>query len=204
MIDAKRTQDVATLSARITAMPGRRLIALAGPPGAGKSTLAEALVAALPGAVLVAMDGFHLDNALLAARGLLRRKGAPETFDAAGFVHAMRRLKAGEEVALPGFDRARDLSIAGVQVVPPEAQVIVVEGNYLLLDAPPWDGLAPLWDLSVFLSVPMPELERRLVARWQGFGVTQEQAQARARGNDLANAALVNSQSRAADITLGG
>ncbi len=111
------------------------------------------------------MDGFHLDNRVLEARGLLARKGAPETFDGAGFVAAMRRIAAGHEVVMPVFDRARDLAIAGAVVIPAEGPVIV-EGNYLAFADPPWDALAELWDLSIRIEEPEEELRRRLVARW--------------------------------------
>ena len=139
--------DPGALAARVLARaPGdgaRMLVALAGPPASGKTTLAAALAARLTAAGLpaaaVPMDGFHLDDAVLSARGLLPRKGAPETFDAAGLIHAMARLKAEPEVVLPAFDRARELALAGRLVVGPEVCCAVVEGNWLLHREPPWD-----------------------------------------------------------------
>ena len=194
------------LAMRIAALPmigQRRLIAVGGAPGSGKSTLAEALVALLgPGAALVAMDGFHLDNRLLSARRLLPRKGAPETFDAAGFVAAVGRLGREAAVILPTFDRARDIAIAGAVEVGPEDRTLVIEGNYLLFDAAPWRDLAPLWDLSVWLDVPEEELERRLIARWLDHGLAPDEAAARARGNDLANARRIAAARLPADVTL--
>lgn len=145
----------------------RVLVAIAGAPGAGKSTLSEDLLPLLPqgAAAIVQMDGFHHDNAVLEARGLLARKGAPETFDFAGFRHALERLKASDgEIALPVFDRKADLARAGATVIGPEIRFVLVEGNYLLLDESPWYGLAPLFDFSIFIDVPRGELAHRLVS----------------------------------------
>lgn len=105
---------------------GRRLVAIVGAPGSGKSTLAEGLVAAVPGAVLVPMDGFHLDNRLLDQDGLRARKGAPETFDAEGFVALIRRLKQGGAVVYPVFDRDRDLAVAGAGRVEEQARLVEI------------------------------------------------------------------------------
>lgn len=180
---------------------GRRLVAIVGAPGSGKSTLAEGLVAAVPGAVLVPMDGFHLDNRLLDQDGLRARKGAPETFDAAGFVALIRRLKQGGAVVYPVFDRDRDLAVAGAGRVEEQARLVVVEGNYLLLDRAPWRELAGLWDLSVMLDVPAEELRRRLTARWQGLGRSPAEVLAHLE-NDLANAETVADHSLPADLRL--
>ncbi|MFQ6773593.1 nucleoside/nucleotide kinase family protein [Cereibacter sphaeroides] len=148
---------------------GRFVVALAGPPGAGKSTLGEALVTGLgPGARLVPMDGFHFDDRVLAQRGLSNRKGAPETFDIWGFLALMERLRAGGEVAIPVFDRSMELARAAADVVTDEDRILVVEGNYLLLDEEPWRRLRGFFDLTLFLDVPEAELERRLLARWAG------------------------------------
>ncbi|WP_313349634.1 nucleoside/nucleotide kinase family protein [Paracoccus sp. (in: a-proteobacteria)] len=182
--------------------PGRRIVAIAGAPGSGKSTLAAQLVAVLKGAVLVPMDGFHLDNRLLDPDGLRGRKGAPETFDAEGFVALVERLKAGGEVIYPVFDRALDMAIAGAGRVRAESRLVVVEGNYLLLDRRPWHKLAGLWDLSVMLDVAMEELERRLTTRWQGFDCQPAEIAAHL-DNDLANAELVLRESLPADLTVG-
>ncbi|MDK8872053.1 nucleoside/nucleotide kinase family protein [Paracoccus sp. SSJ] len=181
--------------------PGRRVLAVLGAPGSGKSTLAAQLAAGLDDAVLVPMDGFHLDNRLLEADGLRGCKGAPETFDAAGFVALVQRLKAGGEVIHPIFDRALDLAIAGAGRVEAETRLVVVEGNYLLLDRDPWRELAGLWDLSVILDVPMEELRRRLTARWQGLGRSPAKVMAHLE-NDLGNAELVLRESLPADLVV--
>ncbi|WP_151717914.1 nucleoside/nucleotide kinase family protein [Gemmobacter serpentinus] len=182
---------------------GRFITALAGPPGAGKSTLASAVVAALgAGARVVPMDGFHLDNAVLTAHGLLPRKGCPESFDAGGFVHLIRRLRAEDEVVIPTFDRKLDLARAGGDVVRTDDRILVVEGNYLLLDADPWAQARGLYDLTVALDVPEAELERRLIRRWLHHGLDLPAAKARALSNDIPNAHRVVRGSVAAEITL--
>ena len=201
--------DVALICDRLAQLPkpvGRCLIALAGPPGSGKSTLAEKLTDALNAqghkAVLVPMDGFHLDNRVLTQMNRLQEKGAPDTFDSAGFLNAIRRLKTGEEVVLPVFDRDRELAIAGSIVVPETHQTLVVEGNYLCCDARPWDELNSIWDFSVYLDVAREELERRLVQRWLDLGFTSENAKHRADVYDLANADLVARSRMKTDLVI--
>jgi len=148
------------------------------------------------------MDGFHLDNALLSERGLLSRKGAPETFDAAGFIHLIRRLKAEDDVVFPRFDRSLDMSIAGAGVIRPETTTILVEGNYLMLDQPVWRDLRQIWDLSVGIDVSLQVLEQRLLQRWIDHGYTPQDAQAKAEGNDLPNAKLVLENAYPCDIVI--
>lgn len=185
---------------------GRALLAVAGPPGSGKSTLAEGLCEALQAAgraaALVPMDGFHLDNRVIEPRGLLHRKGAPETFDAAGFATMIRRLGEGGEVIHPVFDRSRDIAIAGAGVVPASCDLVVAEGNYLLFGEDDWRGLSDLWDASVWLDVPEEELRRRLTARWLDYGLDADAAAARAEGNDLANARRVIAGRLPATVTV--
>ncbi|WP_411957850.1 AAA family ATPase [Paracoccus homiensis] len=188
---------------RIEELPGARvLVAVAGAPGSGKSTLAEALVARLADAVVVPMDGFHLDDRILDGRGLRARKGAVNTFDSQGFAALAARLADGaQEVFYPVFDRSREISLAGAGAVLPQDRIVVVEGNYLLLDHAPWTAVS--YDLRVFLDVPPAELRRRLTARWAGLGKSDAEIAAHLQ-NDLANAELVASQSRGADVVLVG
>lgn len=192
--EAPRLTDPDTLADHIRALPGRgrQLIVFAGPPGAGKSTLAQALADRLgPEAAVVPMDGFHLDNALLDARGLRARKGAPETFDSAGIGHALHRLHTEDHVVLPVFDRALDKAIAGAIEIGPTQRLCLVEGNYLLSDDGPWAVLGRRFDLRVALDVPMEVLDTRLVQRWLDHGMDPDAARARAEGNDLRNARYV-------------
>jgi pantothenate kinase len=206
--DAAIVEDLAARIRALPTPPVRLRVAIAGPPGAGKSTLAEALVAhlnrtapaAAPVAALVPMDGFHLDNAILDARGQRARKGAPDTFDALGVLRMVERLGRDSEVVIPGFDRARDIAIAGAAVVGPDQWIAVVEGNYLLLDEGHWRGLHSIWDLSVMLAPPTAVLRQRLIDRWLTLGLDGEGAEARAMGNDIPNAMRVLEKSVAADI----
>jgi pantothenate kinase len=199
------TEAMDALADRIRATPltgPRRLVALAGPPASGKSTLATRLAAKIDASCVIPMDGFHLDNRLLDDRGQRQQKGAPQTFDAAGFVHLVHRLKDEDEVVFPLFDRETDCAIAGAGCVTARTTTAIVEGNYLLLDAPPWRDLSACWDLSLFLAVDDDTLERRLIDRWLGYGFSPEDARTKAEANDLPNARLVRDRSRPADITL--
>ncbi len=184
----------------------RRLVALAGAPASGKSPLAGRLAQALCSAgcqaQVVPMDGFHLHNPLLVARGLLGRKGAPETFDVEGLLSLVARLHDAQEAFFPTFERDRDIAIAGSGVIGPECDTVIVEGNYLLHDAPKWRDLAAHWDFSIRLSTPIETLRQRLVDRWLAHGLSPQEAQARAEENDLPNARLVESTTLAADLTL--
>jgi pantothenate kinase len=182
---------------------GRFITALAGPPGSGKSTLAADLVARLgAGAKAVPMDGFHYDDAVLNARGARDRKGAPDTFDVRGFLHLLKRLRNEDEVAIPLFDRELEISRAGADIVTAEDRLLVIEGNYLLLNEAPWFEALPLYDLTVWIDVPEAELDRRLVARWAHYGKTPEAARAWIDGNDMPNIRRVTQGSRAADVVL--
>jgi pantothenate kinase len=189
--------------------PGRLIVGLTGPPAAGKSTLATALAAALTNdvgalAVAVPMDGFHLANAELARLGYEGRKGAPETFDASGFVNLLRRLRAGEPstVYAPTFNRAINESIGSAIPVAPDVRVVVTEGNYLLLDTPPWDDVRPLLDLALYLDAPQPTRHSALVRRQLARGLSRSAAQAWAGGSDAANARLIESTRGRADRIL--
>ena len=196
-------EDLANLIRSRSEGQGRFLTALAGPPGAGKSTLATALVGLLgAGAKAVPMDGFHYDDAVLSARGAQGRKGAPDTFDAQGFFHLLRRLRSEDEVAIPLFDRDLEISRACADIVTAADRLLVVEGNYLLLNEAPWPEAAPLFDLTVWIDVPEAELDRRLQARWAHYGKSPEAARAWIDGNDMPNIRRVTRGSRVADVVL--
>lgn len=204
MIPDTDLQQIAARLTHVTPKGRRRMLAVAGPPGSGKSTLAEALVDHLgPSAVLMPMDGFHLDNRLLEPRGLLPRKGAPETFDFDGFKATLTRVAAEPSVLLPVFDRAREIAIAGAQEIGPDTKIVVVEGNYLCFAEQPWDSLMPLWDATVFLDVPEAELERRLISRWLSYGYAPEAAREKALSNDIPNARRVMSHRTPVDVVAG-
>lgn len=186
---------------------GRHVTAVAGPPGAGKSTIADALAERLnavePGSAAVfPMDGYHFDDAILNARGWRDRKGAPHTFDVGGFARMLMRLRenAEEEIAVPVFDRGIEIARNAARFIPQGVRHLIVEGNYLFLDAPGWEALWPLYDTTVFLDVPMEEITRRLEARWTDL--KGEALRVKMEENDLPNAELVLTQSRAAEFTV--
>ena len=188
----------------------RILVGIAGAPGSGKSTVAEALVGALGAeAALLPMDGFHLSNAQLARLGSRDRKGAPDTFDAAGFTATLARVRTAaagrpgaHTVYAPAFFREVDESFAASVAVLPETRIVVAEGNYLLLDSHGWDGVAALLDVSLFVGVDHGTRMRRLVARHERFGMTHEQAVAWAGGTDERNAVLIEATRDRADHIL--
>lgn len=187
----------------------RLLIGLAGPPGAGKSTCAERLndllnASGAARSAVFGMDGYHYDDAILIPRGLRPRKGAPETFDVAGFRAMLGRLKANEEaeIAVPVFDRGLEIARAGARLIPRDITLLIVEGNYILLDRDPWRSLAPLFDVTVNIRVPETVLRRRLYARWEGHGIPAEEIPAKVEANDLPNGVLVLAESLKSDFVL--
>ncbi|MDI4639100.1 MULTISPECIES: nucleoside triphosphate hydrolase [Halomonadaceae] len=184
----------------------RFIVALAGPPAAGKSFLSEWLCREInlrqPGiAAVVPMDGYHFDNAVLEPEGLVPVKGAPETFDIDGLRQDLTRIRrADRRVAVPVFDRPLDLARAGGRIITLEHRLIIVEGNYLLLDQGDWSALRPLYDLTLFLDVPDEVLEARLIQRWLGMGQDQAGALERTHNKDLLNARLIKAASVPADV----
>ncbi|MEV4949697.1 nucleoside/nucleotide kinase family protein [Streptomyces sp. NPDC053755] len=185
-----------TARARLLAVPGRRrILGLAGAPGAGKSTLAARLVDRLDGrAVLVPMDGFHLARGELDRLGRAGRKGAPDTFDAAGYTALLARLRApepGTVVYAPAFDRALDEPVAGSVPVAPDVPLVVTEGNYLLHDEGPWAAVLPLLDEAWYLDLDDRRRVPRLVRRHVRFGKEPAEAERWVRESDESNARLV-------------
>lgn len=185
----------------------RRVVAIAGPPGSGKSTLVETLDAALsPDAAVLPMDGFHYDDEVLVPRGWRARKGAPHTFDVGGFHALLSRLKrnAEDEIAVPRFDRDLEIARAGARLIPRAARILLAEGNYLLLDDAPWTALHPLYDLTVMLRPTEETLRQRLTARWIHYQLDEEGIRQKLEDNDLPNGRLVLGKSRKADVEVIG
>ncbi len=179
----------------LLARPGRQVMAIAGAPGAGKSTLVERLADALtdqPVAILP-MDGFHYDDAVLHAMGRRPWKGAPDTFDVGGLRSVLMRLRDPAEgaVAVPVFDRDLEISRGSARIIPPQTRLILAEGNYLLLDRDPWRSLRPCFDTTVLIEVPEAELRRRLRQRWVGYGLTEAEIDFKLDQNDVPNGRVV-------------
>ena len=203
--------DLAGLAADLKdrAGQGRVIVAIAGPPGSGKSTVAENLCALLNQpvagtAAILPMDGYHLDDMLITPLGLRPRKGIPETFDPDGLYHMLVRLRTNDaaQVAVPVFDRDIEISRAGARHIASTVSVVVVEGLYLLLRQQPWPRLRPLFDLAVMVDVPEAVLRERLTARWLGYGLSPEEVDWKVNGNDLPNGRFVRTESTPPDYLL--
>lgn len=166
--------------AQLLASGERKILGLVAPPGAGKSTLAEALMAHYPQRVQgVPMDGFHLANRELLRLGRQQRKGAPDTFDAAGFVNLLRRLKSqsvSEIIYAPEFRRDIEEPVAGAIAIAPDTSLVITEGNYLLLDDAPWNQVREVVDEIWYLDVPDELRRERLLARHMRFGRSRAEA----------------------------
>lgn len=189
----------------LLAAGGRRVLGLVGSPGAGKSTLAQALLETLGDvAQVVPMDGFHLANVELARLGRAGRKGAPDTFDAAGYVALLRRLRGqrpGEIVYAPEFRREIEEPVAGAIAVLPATRLVITEGNYLLMDEGPWSEVAGLLDDSWYVDVDDDLRRQRLIERHMRFGRDLAAARAWAEQTDEPNARrIAATRSRAAAV----
>jgi pantothenate kinase len=201
MVELARRHPAIVPGVTAQARHSRRIVGIAGKPGAGKTTYALGLVAAseVP-AAYVPMDGFHLADVRLRALGLLDRKGAPETVDALGYAALLRRVREERDhpVYAPGFERGLEQPIAAALVVPPEVELVVTEGNYLLLDRPEWRAVRDQLDEVVQLETDDDVRRARLVARHVEFGKSPAEAQAWVERVDEANAVLVEAAARRA------
>jgi pantothenate kinase len=206
--------DVRSLTARllvaVDAQPGRFLLGITGPPGAGKSTLAHALAASVldqkgrTAAVVAPLDGFHLSNETLDSLGLLSLKGAPQTFDATAFVGYLRQLRhdPGATVLWPDFDRSAERTVPDAISIDASKRLVIAEGNYLLLEQPPWNEVRELLDQVWYLDVPANILRRRLIERAVVYGRSEEVAVRHVDESDLRNAKLVARAKHLADLTV--
>jgi len=184
----------------------RVILGLAGPPGAGKSTVGQWLLDAFPGrAQLLPMDGFHLAQSELERLGRTQRKGAPDTFDSEGYMALLGRVRAqreGEVIYAPEFRREIEEPIAGAIALQHDTPLVVTEGNYLLVDHGPWAGVRALLDEAWYIDVDDALRRQRLVARHMRFGRTKEAAEAWVESTDEPNARLIAAGRSRADVRL--
>ena len=185
------------------------MIAIAGPPASGKSTFAEKLSLQINQqsqesvSEVIPMDGFHLDNTTLDKLQLRHRKGAENTFDSIGFTKMIRDLHSSNEaISIPLFDRAKDATVPNAKTISPETQILIIEGNYLLLITEPWSQVHGNYDYKIFLNPDIGTVKKRLIDRWLENGYNLEDAKQRALSNDIPNAEVVLEHSVEADLVI--
>ena len=184
----------------------RYFIALSGPPASGKSTISENLVKDLSAkgynSSILQMDGFHYDDLILKERKLLSKKGAPETFDVMGLINFVSRLHNEDEVVIPIFDRSLELSRSSAVIISKNTKVIIVEGNYVLLNSYPWSELHKFFNTTVMINCEKKILENRLIERWKNFNLPKKEIDEKVYKNDLPNGVNVLKNSIAAEYIL--
>jgi pantothenate kinase len=196
-------REVAVLLAEAGLGSGN-ILGIAGAPGSGKTTFAAAVADLLPAAQVVPMDGFHLADVELRRRGLLDRKGAPETFDGWGYAALLARLRTrpNHVVMAPGFDRELEQPLAGAIAIPPTAGLVITEGNYLLLPQAPWPDVRRCVDVVWHVGVDAQLRQQRLVQRHIRFGKTEQDARLWVADVDEPNAQRVEAAATRADLVL--
>jgi pantothenate kinase len=209
-VTAPSLPELVERATRLLDRPGRVVLGITGPPGAGKSTLTSSLLDTLvsrlgPDAVgHLPMDGFHLADVQLDRLGRRDRKGAPDTFDVDGYVAALQRLhdRPGRTLFVPGFERDLEQPIAAAIAVPASARLVLTEGNYLLLSDGGWERVRPLLAEAWFVDLDHGVRRERLLARHVEFGKSPADARAWVERSDEANAALVGATRETADLVV--
>ena len=184
----------------------RYFIALSGPPASGKSTISENLAKDLSAkgynSSILQMDGFHYDDLILKEKKLLSKKGAPETFDVMGLINFVSRLHKEDEVVIPIFDRSLELSRSSAVIISKNTKVIIVEGNYVLLNSYPWSELHKFFNTTVMINCEKKILEKRLIERWENFNLPKKEIDEKVNKNDLPNGVNVLKNSIGAEYIL--
>lgn len=185
----------------------RLIVGIFGSPGSGKSTFSGNLnreLNKIDGLMskVVPMDGFHFDNKILADRNMLQFKGSPETFDTNGFISLLAKLQQQPEndYVIPIFDRELDLSRASARLIEKSTNILLIEGNYLMLNQAPWNRLQMFFDLTIKIESDRRILKDRLLKRWLDLGISKDQASEKIKQNDLPNSDLVENLSMPADL----
>ena len=207
MLDLKYDQLLISLTERIdNDDKNRYFIALSGPPASGKSTISEKLANDLRAkeynSSILQMDGFHYDDLILKEKKLLLKKGAPETFDVMGLINFVSRLQKEDEVIIPIFDRSLELSRSSAVIISKNTKVIIVEGNYILLNTYPWCELHKFFNTTVMINCEKKILEKRLIERWENFNLLKEEIDDKVYKSDLPNGVKVLKNSIKADYIL--
>ena len=184
----------------------RYFIALSGPPASGKSTISQKLANDLSAkeynSSILQMDGFHYDDLILKEKKLLLKKGAPETFDVMGLINFVSRLQKEDDVVIPIFDRSLELSRSSAAIISKNTKVIILEGNYILLNNYPWKELHKFFNSTVIINCEEKVLEKRLIERWEKFNLPKEEIKEKVYKNDLPNGVNVLKNSIKADYIL--
>ena len=207
MLDVIYDQLLISITERIdNDYKNRYFIALSGPPASGKSTISEKLANDLSAkdynTSILQMDGFHYDDLILKEKKLLLKKGAPETFDVMGLINFVSRLQKEDEVVIPIFDRSLELSRSSAVVISKNTKVIIVEGNYVLLNSYPWRELHKFFNTTVMINCEKKILEKRLIERWENFNLPKEEIDEKVYKNDLPNGVNVLKNSIKAEYIL--
>ena len=184
----------------------RYFIALSGPPASVKSTISEKFIKDLNAkgiqSSVLQMDGFHYDDQILKDKNLLLKKGSPETFDVMGLINFVSRLQKEDEVVIPIFDRSLELSRSSAVIISKNSKVILVEGNYVLLNSYPWKQLHKFFNATIMINCEEKILEKRLIERWENFNLSKEEIDKKVYENDLPNGINVLKNSIEADYIL--
>ena len=185
----------------------KTFVGIVGAPCSGKSTISKQLIKILNKdsniASLLSMDGFHYDNKILKNKNMLDKKGSYKSFDVIGFLSCIKVLKQAKyNISVPIFDRKKDITIANTKIIKKNTKIVLIEGNYLLLNKKYWQKISSFLDISIFLDVDMKTLKQRAINRWIYYGLKQKEAKKRVINNDMKNTKIMRKYSKKANFIL--